>query len=136
MLCSACLLGVKCRYNGEHKLNKKVLEIAKKEALVPVCPEQLAGFPTPRETCEIKNGKVITKNGEDLTEKFIKGAEEVVKIAKLLGVKKAILKEGSPSCGVKRIPDDTFSGKKVPGSGITAEILKNNGIEVISEDEI
>ena len=120
-LCSACLLGINCRYNGETKSDQKVLELAKKETLIPVCPEQLGGLTTPRDAAENKDNKVFTKNGKDVTEQFVKGAEEVLKIVKLFGIEEAILKQRSPSCG---------------SYGVTTKLLKENGIKVISEEEL
>jgi uncharacterized protein YbbK (DUF523 family) len=135
-LCSACLLGVKCRYNGRDARNKKVMALLKKEILIPVCPEQLGGLPTPREPAEIREGKVITKSGKDVTENFKRGAEEVLKIAKLFGISEAIFKQGSPSCGCGRVYDGTFSGKIIEGDGITATLLKKHGIKVITEEDL
>lgn len=135
-LCSACLLGINCRYNGETKPNEKVLELLKKEVLIPVCPEQLGGLATPREPSEIKDSEVVTNNGKDVTDKFKKGAEETLKIAKLFNIKEAILKQRSPSCGCGQIYGGTFSGKIIEGYGVTADLLRKNGIGVISEDEL
>jgi uncharacterized protein YbbK (DUF523 family) len=135
-LCSACLLGVKCRYNGQDARNKKVMALLKKEILIPVCPEQLGGLPTPREPAEIKGGKVITKSGKDVTDNFKRGAKEVLKIAKMFGIKEAVLKQGSPSCGCGRIYDGTFSGKTIKGDGVTTALLKRNGIRVITEEDL
>jgi len=135
-ICSACLLGVNCRWDGKNKPNEKILELSKKEILIPVCPEQLGGLPTPREPSEQKLEKVFTKSGKDVTKNFIKGAEEVLRIAKLLNIKEAILKQKSPSCGSGQIYDGTFSDNLIEGDGVTASLLKNNGIKVISEEEI
>jgi uncharacterized protein YbbK (DUF523 family) len=135
-LCSACLLGIKCRYDGKHNLNEKVVELAKKEKLIPVCPEHLGGLPTPREPAEIRGSRVITRSGKDVTEYFERGAKKVLKIAKFLKVKEAILKQASPSCGSGKIYDGTFSGRIIKGDGITAKLLKKNGIRVISEEEL
>jgi len=135
-LCSACLLGIKCRYDGKDCRNEKVVELLKIELLIPVCPEQLGGLPTPREPAEIVGGKVLTKSGRDVTENFIRGARETLKIVKLLGVKEAVLKQGSPSCGCGRIYNGTFSGKTVEGDGITAALLKKHGIKVITEEDL
>jgi len=135
-ICSACLLGIKCRYNGKSKRDKKILELAKKEILIPVCPEQLGGLPTPREPAEQKGKRVITKSGKNVTKKFKKGARQVLKIVKLFGVREAILKQKSPSCGCGQIYDGTFSGKIIKGNGVTAALLKRNGIKVISEEEL
>ena len=98
-LCSACLLGINCRYNGERKPNKKVIDLAMKETLIPVCPEQLGGLATPRPPAEIKDDCVVNSKGTDVTKEFKQGAEEVLKIAKLFSIKEAILKLRSPSCG-------------------------------------
>ncbi len=135
-LCSACLLGIKCRHNGIDALNEKVLMLLKIETLIPVCPEQLGGLPTPREPAEIRDGRVITSSGNDVTENYKRGAEEVLKIAKLFGIKEALLKQGSPSCGCGRIYDGTFSGKFIKGDGITAALLKKHGIKVITEEDL
>jgi len=135
-LCSACLLGIKCRYNGKSKKNRKVIELAKKEILIPVCPEQLGGLPTPREPAEIKGKRVFTKSGKEVTKNFQKGAEEVLKIAKLFGIKEVILKQKSPSCGLGKIHDGTFRGKLIKGKGVTASLLKKNKIKIISEENL
>ena len=136
MLCSACLLGIGCRYDGKTKNYPKVLELSKKEVLIPICPEQLGGLPTPRDAAEQKGGKVFTVNGADMTEAFNKGAEEVLKIAKILNIKRALLKQRSPSCGSKQVYDGSFSRKLIDGSGVTSKLLKANGIEVFSEEEL
>lgn len=135
-LCSACLLGVRCRYNGKDALNKKVVRLLRTEVLIPVCPEQLGGLPTPREPAEIIRKKVVTKSGHDVTENFTRGARETLKIAKLFGVKEAILKQGSPSCGCGKIHDGTFSGRIIEGDGVTAALLKKHGIKVITEENL
>ena len=79
---------------------------------------------------------VVNKNGDDVSKEFIKGAQETLNIAKKLNIKKAILKEGSPSCGVNYIYDGNFNGTKIPGMGITTKILKEAFIEVISEKDL
>lgn len=135
-LCSACLLGIKCRYDATSKENDKVIELAKRETLIPVCPEQLGGLPTPREPTEIAGDRVLTKDGEDKTENFIRGAEETLRIAKLFGIKEAVLKQGSPSCGCGEVYDGSFSGNKTSGDGITTRVLKKEGINVVSENEL
>lgn len=141
-LISSCLCGVNCKYSGGNNLNEKCLELLKEGKVILVCPEQLGGLSTPRTPAEIKGtaksvinkeGKVVTKENIDVTEEFLKGAYEVLNIAKLTNVTKAILKEGSPSCGVNYIYDGSFTGKKIDGKGITATILEENGIEIISE---
>ncbi|MCK5641894.1 MAG: DUF523 domain-containing protein [Gammaproteobacteria bacterium] len=135
-LCSACLLGINCRYNGRRKPNKKMINLSAKETLLPVCPEQLGGLATPRIISEIKNGCVINKEGVDITKKFRQGAEEVLKIVKLYSIKEVILKQRSPSCGCGQISDGTFSGTIIKGDGITTKLLKENGINVITEEDL
>lgn len=146
LLVSACLLGINCKYNGGNNLNKKALKLIESDIVIPVCPEQLGGCPTPRIPVEIKGGtgadvldgrsRVTAKNSEDRTEQFLKGANEVLRMAKLVGADKAVLKARSPSCGSGTIYDGTFSGRLKAGNGVTAELLKRNGIEVVSEEEL
>lgn len=136
ILVSACLLGINSRYCGGGCLNEDVASLAENHFLIPVCPEQLGGLPTPREPDEIRDGRVYEKSGKDNTEIFEKGACETLRIAQLLKADMTILKQNSPSCGSSIIYDGTFNGKKIPGSGITASLLIQNGIRVISEEEI
>lgn len=135
-LCSACLLGINCRYDGQSKPNERVMELSKKAVLIPVCPEQLGGLSTPRPPAEQKGDKIFTKEGKDVTEGFNNGAQQVLKLIQLFGIKEVILKQGSPSCGSGRIYDGTFSGNKIAGDGVTTKLLKANGIKVISEEEL
>ncbi len=135
-ICSACLLGIKCRYDGWEKKNRKVINLSREEILIPVCPEQLGGLSTPREPAEQKGRKVFTKSGKEVSENFEKGAKQVLKIAKLYKVKEVILKQKSPSCGCGQIYDGTFSGKIIDGDGVTTSLLKKNGIKVITEEDL
>ena len=135
ILVSACLLGINCKYDGNNNKNEKLIEYLKDKEIIPICPEQLGGLKTPRVPSEIVGDKVLTKDRQDVTKEYQKGAEESLYIAKLLGVKKAILKSKSPSCGNKKIYDGTFSKKAITGSGITAKLLKENGIEVFNEKD-
>ena len=136
ILVSACLLGINCKWDGTSSKNEKILKLAKNFILIPVCPEILGGLPTPRERAEQKGKRVVTKSGKDVTKYFEKGAKEVLKIAKILKIKKAILKQKSPSCGCGKIYDGTFSGKLIRGDGVTARLLKENKIQVFSEEKI
>ena len=129
-LCSACLLGIKCRYDGKSKPNDKVIALLKNEILIPVCPEQLGGLSTPRNPAEQTCNKVITNDGNNITSNFKKGANEVLKIAQLYGVKEAILKQRSPSCGCGQIYDGTFSKTLIEGDGVLTALLKRNGVKV------
>jgi len=146
MLVSACLLGVNCRHDGKNKLNEKITRLATQKFLIPVCPEQLGGLGTPREPMRIIDGagaevldgkaKVMNKSGKDVTENLVRGAEEVLKIAKSLGVKDVILKARSPSCGCGKIHSGAFPDRLVEGDGVTAALLKKSGICVITEDDL
>ncbi len=135
ILISACLIGLNCKYNGGNNENSKLVELMKEKDLIPICPEQLGGLKTPRASAERTQEKVLTKEGIDVTKEYQKGAEEVLKLAKKLNIKKAILKSRSPSCGIDEIYDGTFSHTLIKRDGVTAELLKKNGIEVISSDK-
>jgi uncharacterized protein YbbK (DUF523 family) len=142
ILCSACLLGVSCRYNAEAKTSEKALKLAEDHNVVLVCPEQLGGLPTPRPPSEIVHDpesgapRVIDRNGKDVTAEFVRGAEEVLRIARLTGAEEAVLKARSPSCGCGVVYDGSFSGALVPGDGVTAALLKQNGLTVMTEDDL
>ena len=135
LLVSACLLGVSCRYDGKSKGREEVSALAERYDLIPVCPEQLGGLPTPREPSEILGDRVVSRTGEDVTGPFRKGAEETLRIARLTGCRKALLKSKSPSCGSGLIYDGTFSRTLAEGDGVTARLLKENGLEVFGEGE-
>lgn len=144
ILVSACLLGVDCKYNGKNNLNDDLFEFLKDKDYIILCPEQLGGLPTPRKPSEIVDGdgedvlegkaKVLNDEREDVTRFFIKGAEETFKIAKLYGVKKAIFKSRSPSCGSCKIYDGKFNGSLKLGSGVAAALLRRKGILVLNEE--
>ena len=136
ILVSACLLGVNCKYNGKNNKNDKVLEYIKDKYVIPICPEDFGGLPTPRIPSEIKNNRVINKEENDVTNNFVTGANKVLEIAKTLGIKKALLKQKSPSCGSGKIYDGTFTGNIINGDGITTKLLKENNIEVITEEDL
>lgn len=133
---SSCLVGINCKYDGENNYNEEVIDFLKDKEFVIACPEQLGGLCTPRPKSEISGNSVITEFDEDVTDKFEKGADEALKIAKLFNCTHAILKERSPSCGVHKIYDGTFSGVKINGMGRTAELLKNNGISIMNEKDL
>lgn len=138
VLISACLLGVDCKYNGSNnKLDEKTINSLKdKYNLIPVCPEIMGGLPTPRNPVEIKDGKVFDYDGEEFTEEFEKGSDEVVKLAKLYNPTIAILKENSPSCGSNYIYDGTFNNKKIKGMGIAARKLSEEYVRLFNEENI
>lgn len=144
ILVSACLCGVNCKYSGGNNENAEILDLLKKGEVVLVCPEQLGGMETPRPPHEIVGGtgadviegraKVLSEEGMNSTEKFLKGAYETLNIAKLCNAKIAILKAKSPSCGLGKIYDGTFLHNVTEGNGVTAELLLRNGIKVYTEE--
>ncbi|MBQ2899881.1 MAG: DUF523 domain-containing protein [Oscillospiraceae bacterium] len=136
LLISACLLGVSCRYDGKSKPLSGFEKLMEKYELIPVCAEIFGGLSTPRDPAEICGEKVLTGNGKDVTAEYIKGAEEVLRLGKIFGCKKALLKEKSPSCGSGIIHNGNFDGGLVPGFGKTASLLLENGFEVFGESEI
>ena len=140
ILVSSCLAGINCKYNGGNNYNEKVFNLVKEGKAIPVCAEQLGGLTTPRIASEVKfvNGKrmVINKAGEDVTKQFEKGAQEILDLAKKLNITQAILKARSPSCGKGKIYNGEFDGQLTEGNGILADLLIENGIEVITEEEL
>ncbi len=136
ILISACLMGINCRYNGKSEIIKELEELKNKYNLIPVCPEIYGGLKTPRDPAERVNDMVLTKNGEDVTGNYRKGAEEILKLAKFYDCKYAILKERSPSCGYGKIYDGTFSKSLINGNGVTADSLSKNGVKIIGESRI
>lgn len=138
LLISGCLLGLACRYDGKCRPlpDNIIISLKEKFQLIPVCPEQLGGLSTPRNPSERVADKVISNAGDDVTEQYQKGAEEVLKLAKLFECKAALLKEKSPACGNGLIYDGTFRKNLVAGDGVATELLKRNGIRVFGESEI
>lgn len=136
ILVSACLVGEKCRYDGKCLKNEDVLNLTKYFDLIPICPECSGGLKTPRVPAEIKDDKVITQDGKDVTSSYQDGAYWAQSIASIYKIKLAILKENSPSCGTHFIHDGTFSGKLVEGKGITVKKLESLNVKCISEDQV
>ena len=132
---SACLCGFNCRYDGNTKPVPKIKQLYDDGKAILVCPEVMGGLEIPRAASEIMGDKVIDKNGRDNTEAFNTGAQKTLELCKKHGVKKAILKQNSPSCGSRHIYDGTFSGTLIEGMGIAAKLLIENGIEVIGEKD-
>lgn len=138
VLVSACLIGIRCRYDGSHNLDQHIIAILHETAFIPICPEQLGGLSTPRDASNIiggdgqdvlkGNAKVMSISGKDVTHSFVKGAEEAYRLASLAGAKKAILKKRSPSCGLATPYCQTPSGY---GLGVTAAFFINHGIVII-----
>jgi uncharacterized protein YbbK (DUF523 family) len=148
ILVSACLLGQPVRYDGTgRRSHDRLFEQWRTEGrLIPFCPEVRGGLPVPRPAAEISGGlggdvldgraRVLTRDGSDVTGHFLDGARQALEQARSYGVRMAILKEGSPSCGSLRVHDGTFSGRKIPGGGVTTALLERHGIAVFAEDAI
>lgn len=136
ILVSMCLAGVPCNYIGEAAPCQEVIDLVDQGRALPVCPEQLGGLTTPRAPAEKLDNRVITQDGGDVTAEFAKGAHRTLLIAQQVGAEVAILKSRSPSCGKGTIYDGTHTGTLIPGSGLTAELLMKNGIQVLNEDDI
>ncbi len=136
VLISACLLGQSCRYDGQSKPHEDAEKLLNCCYLIPVCPEIMGGLSTPRMPAERCGERVVNRAGEDVTEQYCRGAEETLRLAKLFGCETAILKEKSPSCGAGEIYDGSFSKVLRAGDGVTAALLKENGIRVMGESQI
>ena len=134
LLVSACLLGTPCRYDGKSKKNEAVCALAERFELIPVCPEVYGGLPTPRPPAERCGDRVLTEAGADVTAQYRRGAEAALQLARLYGCRTAILKANSPSCGSGTIYDGTFRHRRISGDGLTAALLKANGVQVYNED--
>lgn len=138
ILVSACLYGHHVRYDDGDVpcLDERFLKWKEEGRLVPICPEVFGGLPTPRPDAQRVGDKVLTGAGADVTEEFMKGALESVRLAKEHDVAFAIMKQDSPSCGSKYIYDGTFTDTKIPGQGLSVELLRKEGFVVFDEDEI
>jgi uncharacterized protein YbbK (DUF523 family) len=136
IIVSACLLGECCKYNGGNNKNESVIKLADYFELVPICPECFGGLSTPRLPSEIKDGRVYSKSGDDVTDNFKVGAEHSLYIARENNCPAAVLKERSPSCGFGKIYDGTFTSTLCNGNGITAELFANNDIQVFGESNV
>ncbi|TYR81407.1 DUF523 domain-containing protein [Priestia megaterium] len=146
ILVSSCLAGLEVRYNGTHSLDHTIRKLLEEKQAVAVCPELLGGFSTPREPAEIVGGNgedvldgkaaVVEKSGSNVTELYIKGAYATLQKAKEVNATAVVLKEYSPSCGSSMIYNGEFTGKTTIGNGVTTALLRRNGIQVLSEEQI
>lgn len=130
ILVSACLLGINCKYKGGNNLNPGLMKFLDDHTVIPVCPELLGKRPVPREPVEIVDGVVREKDGTSRDAEFRRGALEGLQIAQEQGIDLAILQSRSPSCGVNQIYDGTFTGKRIAGHGVFADLLIQNGFAV------
>ena len=136
VLISMCLMGVNCRYDGGSNPVPGVGTLADKCTLIPVCPEQLGGLPTPRPPSERRGCRVFTREGGDVTAQFECGAKQAMYLAERFGARYALLKARSPSCGAGEIYDGTFTGTRIPGDGVAAALLRAADIRIFDEHHI
>ena len=136
LLISACLLGRNCKYSGGSNYHPLTQALRERYQLVPVCPECMGGLPIPHDPSERVGDRVLSRTGADVTAQFQQGAELALRRARQTGARLALLKERSPSCGFGAIYDGTFTGTVVPGSGVAAELLAENGLAIYGESRI
>lgn len=136
LLISACLMGIKCRYDGGRKPLACLDQIMDRYVLIPACPEVLGGLPTPRTPSERRDDRIVTQDGRDVTAQYEQGAQETLRLAQLTGCTCALLKERSPSCGCGDIYDGSFTGTLCKGDGVCASLLKQHGVRVYGESRI
>ena len=136
IMVSACLLGERCKYNGGSNENPELIRMLSGHTVIPVCPEVLGGLPVPRIPAEIVNGVVMNREGVSVDTEFRKGAERALEIAEEEQPDLIILQPRSPSCGVKEIYDGSFSGKRIPGRGVFAEMAVRQGFRVQDAEDI
>lgn len=145
IIVSGCLAGIPCSHDGRSRERARIKALVKSGRAIPVCPEQLGGRPTPRETTELTGGdgkavlagraQAVTREGRDVTAEFVKGAERVLAVARRHGCRLAVLKARSPSCGRGEIYDGSFSGERIAGDGVTAALLAEEGLTVITDED-
>ncbi len=138
-------MGLRTRLDGRARSFPGVAALSAHYCLIPVCPEQLGGSPTPREAAEVERGqglevlqgaaRVMTRGGRDVTAVHVRGAEETLAVAKLVGATKVVLKARSPSCGVGHTYDGTFNHQVVAGSGVAAALLAREGLLLMTEED-
>lgn len=136
ILVSACLLGDNVKYNGKNNYDERIEKLKELFDIVPICPEVFGGLPTPRIPSEIKGENVVNEKGKDVTYEFNKGAHKIINIVNFCHVRKALLMDRSPSCGVNKIYNGKFNGTLIDGMGYTAKLLKAKGVQLYTLDNI
>ena len=136
ILVSACLLGENCKYNGGNNASPAVAEYVKGKEVLPVCPEMLAGLGCPRTPIEIVDGVVLDRNGRNVDAELRDAVARIMELLRGEEIHCAILQSRSPTCGVNEVYDGSFSGKRIAGSGIFAQALKNAGYRVIDVEDL
>lgn len=138
LLVSSCLLGERVRYDNKQIpcTDPRLLRWLEQGRIIPVCPEVAGGLPTPRPPAQVQGDRVRTEDGTDVTAPFELGAQHALALAQEYGIRWAVLKQSSPSCGSKLIYDGSFSGVKIPGEGRTTALLRRHGITVYGEEQL
>lgn len=132
---SACLLGEACKYNGSSNFDGKLLERLSGEEILPICPEVIAGAGIPRKCVELRDGRAVNSDGEDVDNFYRAGAQKALDRLLAFGAECVVLKSRSPTCGVHEIYDGTFTGKRIMGSGIFAKMVQDAGIRTIDSEK-
>ncbi len=145
VMVSACLAGVRCAYDGSHKRREELVLLVRQKKVLLFCPEKLGGLKVPHEPSEIRGGdgkdvlcgeaRVVSRTGEDVTDVFLRGAAATLSLAEGHGIRRAIVKARSPACGCGRIYDGSFTRRLRDGDGVTAALLKKNGIKLLTDEE-
>ena len=136
LLVSACLLGENCKYNGGNNYNAAVAEFVKDQDVLTVCPELMAGLGCPRTPIEIVDGVLMDRNGNNVDAAMREAVAKVMEMIRKEDIQCAVLQSRSPTCGVNQIYDGSFSGKRIPGSGVLAQALQQAGYRVIDAEDI
>ena len=136
VLVSACIMGSNCKYNGKNNVNIRAINFLKDKEVISICPEVLAGMKIPRSCAEIVNGRVVDKNGNDVSLKYDKAVSIALSKIQNENIDLVILQSRSPTCGVNQIYDGSFTGKLIGGMGLFAKELKQRGYKVIDVEEI
>jgi uncharacterized protein YbbK (DUF523 family) len=136
ILVSACLLGENCKYNGGNNRNPAVLDYGKDKEIIPVCPEMAAGFGYPRTPIEIVNGVLTDRDGNNVDAPLREAVARILETLHGENIACAVLQSRSPTCGVNQIYDGSFSGKRISGSGVFAQALKDAGYRVLDAEDL
>ena len=136
ILVSACLLGENCKYNGGNNYNAAVAEYVNGKEILPICPEMIAGMGCPRIPIEIVDGVLMDRNGNNVEAAMRKAVAQAMEMIRKEEIQCAVLQSRSPTCGVNQIYDGSFSGKLIPGSGVLAQALKDEGYKVVDAEDI
>ena len=136
ILVSACLLGENCKYNGGNNYNAAVAEFVKDKEVLAICPEMMAGMGCPRTPIEIVDGVLMDRDGNNVDGAMRQAVADAMELIAKEDIRCAILQSRSPTCGVNQVYDGSFSGKRIPGSGIFAQALKDAGYPVMDAEDL